>query len=141
MESALNKKEEKTTEEEKPVEEEKEKKEEAEQPKEEETKEGEYKKKERKHFEHKEVEIKEEDKLKIPEGAISVEDYFKQKQTKTSTTKAVEKPKGTEELQIKKKEDNATIGISGGKDKKERKVKEKKMTKEEEVMNQQVFGN
>ena len=53
--------------------------------------------------------IPEAEKLKIPEGAISVEEFLKQKAAKTSEVKQVEKPKETESLQVKAKEENNSI--------------------------------
>lgn len=71
--------------------------------------------------------------MKIPEGAISVEDFLKQKATKTSEVKQVEKPKETESLQVKAKDENNSIGLSVEVTKKEK--------KKEEELNQQVFEN
>ena len=72
--------------------------------------------------------IPEEEKLKIPEGAISVEDYLKQKAAKISEIKQVEKPKETESLQV---EENKSIGLSVEVTKKEKKLKQKKVNKKE----------
>lgn len=99
-----------------------------------EKKEGAFDKKQKKGertFEPKE--IPEKEKLKIPEGAISVEDFLKQKATKTSEVKQVEKPKETESLQVKAKDENNSIGLSVEVTKKEK--------KKEEELNQQVFEN
>ena len=96
-------------------------------------------KKGEKKFEPKE--IPEEEKLKIPEGAMSVEDFLKTKQTKKVEEKKVEKPKETEGLQVKEKEEVKVYGLSVEVSKKEKKQKEKKVNKQEEEMNQQVFGN
>ena len=86
-------------------------------------------------------EIPEAEKLKIPEGAISVEEFLKQKAAKTSEVKQVEKPKETESLQVKAKEENNSIGLSVEVNKKEKKLKQKKVNKKEEELNQQVFEN
>ena len=86
-------------------------------------------------------EIPEAEKLKIPEGAISVEEFLKQKAAKTSEAKQVEKPKETESLQVKAKEENNSIGLSVEVNKKEKKLKQKKVNKKEEELNQQVFEN
>ena len=109
----------------------------------EEKKEGEFEDKKHKKgertFEPKE--IPEAEKLKIPEGAISVEEFLKQKAAKTSEVKQVEEPKETESLQVKAKEENNSIGLSVEVNKKEKKLKQKKVNKKEEELNQQVFEN
>ena len=88
-------------------------------------------------------EVKEEEKLKLPTNAISLEEYLANKQPSTTTTtvKQVEKPKETQNLKIKEKEETNTIGLSGTFTKKGKKQKEKKINKAEEELNQQVFEN
>ena len=72
---------------------------------------------------------------------MSVEDFLKTKQPKKAEEKVVEKPKETEGLQVKTKEESAALGLSVEVSKKEKKQKEKKVNKQEEDLNQKVFGN
>lgn len=81
-------------------------------------------------------EIPEEEKLHLPENAISLEEFLKSKKTEEKEI-VVERPKESENLQVKEKSENYELGTTAP-GKKEKKKKEKKNTKGTEVI--QDFG-
>ena len=98
-----------------------------------------YKKKNKK---KQEKEMDPNDIVKIPENAISVEDYLKNNTLVSKEEKKVERPKESEELKIKENNKSNVIGVSDyEKKKKQRNRKEKKDTKEQKYLDEKIYDN
>ena len=88
-------------------------------------------------------ELKEEEKLKKPENAISLEDYLKTKEKPKEEEKEVKRvqPEGTKPLTKAEKKEDDTYGTSGPGKKKGKKKKQKELNKEELDLNAQIGAN
>ena len=87
-------------------------------------------------------ELKEEEKLNKPEGAISLEDYLKSKEKpKEEEKKEVKRIQDGKPLEKVKDKESDELGTTGAGKKKQRKKKEKGVNREEEDLNKEILSN
>ena len=96
------------------------------------------KKKKKKNDKPEKRELKEEEKLNKPEGAISLEDYLKSKETIKEEEKEVKRVQEGKPLEKVVKKDTDELGTTGAGRKKNKKKKEKDVNKEEENLNKEI---